>query len=192
MRTTHTISTKQPAIGSVTTATLLLLVVAGLPASAAAEAWELQTAAEEVPGTRYIEAGQLDKGIRLLERTLKARQPEFQSKRGPTLTNLCMAYTLKRDYEKAAGYCDQAVARDRLPKTAHNNRGVLRALQGDYQGAMTDFRKAGCLRNCPPELKGPASPSMNVARRNLIRAEERYVAVQQRGQGERLSQTAGQ
>jgi len=164
---------------------VILLLLIGLPWTAAAESWQLQTAVEEVPGTRDIEAGQVDKGIRVLQWYLKAA-PVRQ--KGVVLTNLCMAYILKREYEKAAGYCDHAVARDRPPKVAYNNRGVLRALQGDYTGALNDFRKAGCLRDCPAKLTIPGSLPMMVARQNLSRAEQQWAVMQRRLENERVSQ----
>ena len=138
-----------------------------------------------MPGTRYIEAGHIDKGIRVLEWYLKAAR---KREKGVVLTNLCMGYTLKREYEQAASYCDQAVASYRGTKVPYNNRGVLRALQGDYEGAMADLRKAGCVGECPADLTKSTGPNMSVARRNLSRVQQRHAALQRQTEGERISQ----
>ena len=144
-----------------------VLMAAGL-ASANAESWELRTAAEEVKGTRDIKEGRIDKGIRILETHYGSTAFE---KKGAVLTNLCLAYTVKRDYETAMVYCDRAVARHSSGREAYNNRGVLHAILGNYAAAISDFEKAGCLRECPSNLAVAGNRRMDVAKRNLGRAQ---------------------
>ena len=149
---------------------------AGYPAVAKADQWELRTATTEVPGTREIEAGDLEKGIRVSQFAFTSipynRKPDI-------LTNLCVAYILKRDAENATQYCDQAVERGG-GNTAYNNRGVLRALQGDYQKALEDFRHAArlaCKDGCDMSVKDQRDTPTHVAKRNLGRAETKYAAI---------------
>ena len=149
---------------------VLIIAVLSAPlvsTPASAESWELRTAAEEVQGTRAIEAGQLDKGIRILEANYSATA--YRSK-GAVLTNLCLAYTLKRDFETAMDFCNRAVAGGYNDREAHNNRGVLQAMLGNYTAAVSDFAKAGCLRECPKDLAVTGNKRMDVAKRNLHRA----------------------
>jgi hypothetical protein len=75
------------------------------------------------------------------------------------LTNLCVAYTITRVFEKATTACDGALtlakaidASIQLPLThaatirALTNRGVLRAVSGDPLRAAADFRAASGMR----------------------------------------------
>ena len=136
--------------------------------TAHAESWELRTATEEVKGTRDIEAGRLDKGIRVLEANYGTTP--YRSKVA-VLTNLCLAYTLKQDYKAAMTYCDRAVSRGINTREAHNNRGVLHALVGDYASAIADFERADCRYGCPNSNNLTGGGRTMVARRNLRRAE---------------------
>jgi hypothetical protein len=75
-------------------------------------------------------------------------------------TNLCVAYTLTREFEQALAPCNKAVSmagafrhtvllssasREVLAK-ALSNRGVLRALSNDTAGASADFEKATAMQ----------------------------------------------
>lgn len=63
-------------------------------------------------------------------------------------TNLCVAYTMTGDLEKAGTECDvaltlsedSAVRRDTA--VALSNRGVVKAVSGDVSGAQQDFTRA--------------------------------------------------
>lgn len=103
----------------------------------AAEEYVFRVAFEDVPGVEHLVAGQLAQGIRLLERDLVAEKP----RQGHVLATLCGAYVLRRQLDDAERTCAAAIAR--LPaETAYNNRGVLRAFQGDLEGARRDFARA--------------------------------------------------
>jgi hypothetical protein len=86
-------------------------------------------------------------------------------------TNLCVAYTVKRELEGAYTACGEALTLARRvdkapgarlrgsPATARalTNRGVLRAIAGDSLGAAADFRDADRLADTW------AAPSRNLA-----------------------------
>jgi hypothetical protein len=156
--------------------TTISLMAFGTVPVAVAESWELRTAAQEVKGTRAIEAGQLDKGIAITQANYGTTP---YREKGAMLTNLCVAYILKHDFETAGDYCDRAVKRGFNDREAHNNRGVLRAMQSDYQGAVDDFEKAGCLADCSQALDTTGNERMHVARRNLQRVEVRIAQQEQ-------------
>lgn len=79
-----------------------------------------------------------------------------------TATNLCAAYGMLGDLDRATPYCDEALERaekaansgrrkgneEMTGKWAHaySNRGVVRVLRGDEAGAEEDFRMAIELR----------------------------------------------
>lgn len=136
-----------------------------------AESWELRTAMDAVPGTREIESGDVDKSIRISEVQLPRVSPR---KKAAVLNNLCIGYILRGDLGKASDYCSKAVERRSDKTVSHNNRGVLKALQGDIEGAIQDFKKAitsGCLGECSNGIRVPQDLPRPVARRNLARAE---------------------
>ena len=58
----------------------VLLASSAIPASA--ETWEIRMAEQEVMGTRDVEAGRIDKGIRVLEFYLK--RARFEQRGGRT------------------------------------------------------------------------------------------------------------
>ena len=147
-----------------------LILMTSYQAPASAEPWELRTATEEVQGTRDIEAGRLDKGIRVSELHYTTTP---KSQKGAILTNLCLAHTLKRDYETAMDYCNRAVSHRKGGRAAYNNRGVLHTILGNYRMATSDLEKAGCMKVCVDNLpiKGDKARPMAVAKRNLKRAQ---------------------
>jgi len=155
--------------------TISVLLTALISTAANAESWELRTAAHEVKGTRDIESGRLDKGIRILEANYGTTPYRHKV---AVLTNLCLAYTIKRDYDTAMNYCNRAVARRFGVLEAHNNRGVLQALLGNYAAAIADFEKAGCQGECSNRLAVTGNQRMDVAKRNLNRAQSHHVAQQ--------------
>jgi hypothetical protein len=84
-------------------------------------------------------------------------------------TNLCVAYTVTRELDRAFEACAEALtlarrvdkgtsARFRSTATARalTNRGVLRAVSGDTLGAAADFREAARSSDW-------AAPSRNLA-----------------------------
>ena len=147
--------------------------VAGLPTMAAAEQWELRTAPDMVPGTHEIEAGEIDKAIQISNVWL----PHIaRTKRVAVLTNLCVAHIHNKNFEAAADYCERAVEQPRAKAVTYNNRGVLKVLQRDFEGAMRDFAKAsrsGCFGECSNESmpKGRKNQPRAVALRNLAKTE---------------------
>ena len=156
-----------------------VFLMTAVQAPVAAESWELRTAAQEVRGTRDIEAGRLDEGIRVSKLYYTSTPLAHKA---AILTNLCLAYTLKRSYEAAMEYCDRAVAHRRGGREAYNNRGVLHAILGNYAAATSDFRKAGCLDDCPNNLAAKGNRRMDVAKRNLNRAEIKLASQEKQDQ----------
>jgi tetratricopeptide (TPR) repeat protein len=147
------------------------MLLASLPSVSNAEAWELRTAPDAVPGTHEIESGKIDKAIRISKVWLPhiARREKVA-----VLTNLCIGYILSKEFDQAEEYCDRAAERPNARTVSYNNRGVLKALQGDYEGAVQDFANAsnaGCADRCskagPRDLQQPRA----VAMRNFGRAE---------------------
>lgn len=160
---------------SLTTVATTLFIMA-IAAAAQAESWELRTASHEVPGTREIESGNPEKAIRISMVNLSVI-PESQ--KVALLTNLCIGYISIGDFEQAESFCEQAASKPKQRAITYNNRGVLRALQGDYKTAMHDFAmaaEAGCFNGCDPTIAVPEDLPRPVARRNLARAEIRLLA----------------
>jgi hypothetical protein len=104
------------------------------------------------PGGKEIEAGNYDAAITLAKTPIARHDLE-----GALIaaTNLCVAYTVKRELDGAYEACAEALtlarrvdkatgARFRSEATARalTNRGVLRAVSGDTLGAAADFRAA--------------------------------------------------
>ena len=149
------------------------LVVVALPSMSHAESWELRTVADEVQGTREIESGNPEKAIRISKARFFVTKPALKV---AVLTNLCIGHILIRDFDQAEQYCDQAVARSIERAVTYNNRGVLKALQGDYAAALQDFSiaaNAGCFNGCVASKRGPQNRPRPTARRNLEKAETR-------------------
>ncbi len=149
------------------------LFLAALPSVSSAEAWELRTAPDTVPGTREIESGKIEKAIRISIVQLPHTSP---AKKVAVLNNLCIGYILSNEYEQAEDYCDQAVARRSDKAVSHNNRGILRMLQGDHRGALQDFAVAvetGCTGPCSTSEGARQDLPRSVARRNSEKAQTR-------------------
>ncbi len=148
-------------------------VIAALPSISHAEPWELRTVAKEVQGTREILSGNPEKAIRISKARLSVTHPAL---RVAVLTNLCIGHILIRDFDQAEQYCDQAAARKFERTVTDNNRGVLKALQGNYAAASQDFSIAanvGCFNGCSASIRGPQNRPRPTARRNLEKAETR-------------------
>ena len=102
-------------------------------------AYEVNVLRDEGSQYKNIENGNYEEAIRILEERLQSRVKYRDVK----LTNLCTAYVLVRDFEKATKACDEAIkAKGAFVTTAYNSRGVLNALQGDFLAAAADFDEA--------------------------------------------------
>ena len=151
-------------------------VIAALPSISHADAWELRMVAKKVPGTREIESGKPEKAIRISKIQLGVTPSRLKS---AVLTNLCIGHILIKDLEQAEKYCDDAAARQDNRTVTFNNRGVLRALQGDYTAAKNDFTiaaNAGCFNGCDPTIRVRENLPRPAARRNFKRAETGVLA----------------
>ena len=137
----------------ITTAILLLL----LPMiSGAYEVHILEGRGSE---SRTLEKGRYDLAIERLEQRLQYES----SNRDIKLTNLCTAYVVVGDYEKATPVCNEAIeANGEFVGAAYNSRGVLNALTGDFISALADFEEAADTRNYkrPRSVFGDKMPSM--------------------------------
>ena len=156
------------------------LILSALPGDAFADGWELRTTADEVPGTREIESGDIEKAIRISNVQLPRVSPQYKV---AVLTNLCIGYILNKSFDQAQVYCDQAVERSNEKTVSHNNRGVLNALQGNYSAAMEDFddaATAGCFGECSTSGSDSDDLPRPMARRNLSKAEGQMLAARER------------
>lgn len=119
---------------STTVFAMLFMIVCG---TADAETYPFRVAFENVPGAAELDAGDIDTGIEILEQQLDSDDADA----GFVLATLCGAYVIAGTLHKAERVCQQAVAQ--YPgETAYNNRGVLRAFNGDFRGAEADFDRA--------------------------------------------------
>lgn len=106
---------------------------------AAAPRFQMTAVTDRALG-EVVLAGDYGTAIRELE---GANYRRFESS-----TNLCVAYTLAGEYQKADEACAAAVelseraAVRRDVAVALSNRGVLRAVSGDPSGARQDFSRA--------------------------------------------------
>lgn len=120
------------------------------------------------PGGIEIEAGAYDAAIAAASSAIWQHDAESKL---IAATNLCVAYTVKRELEGAYAACAKALTLARRADNAAGarlresyataraltNRGVLRAVTGDSRGAAADFREA-------ERLSGNwAAPSRNLA-----------------------------
>ncbi len=127
----------------------LALVLAASAAAAEESRYEMAFYLER-PGGAEIAARDYDAAIETAERHRSLGSADALV----AATNLCVAYTVRREFAAAERNCDRAVdlaRRDdrasllrRATATAKalNNRGVLRAVRGNGLGASTDFRRA--------------------------------------------------
>lgn len=158
----------------------LLLVAAGIaiPSMSLAESWELQTVNEEVPGTREIESGDAVNGIRISEKVLNRVRP---SEEVAVLNNLCIGYIMTEEFEKAEQFCQFAVETERETVVSRNNRGVLKAIVGQYSDAIEDFERAwedGCIQGCENASTTDLDHAHHVALRNLERTQQMMISQQ--------------
>lgn len=113
----------------------MALVAVSVPGMA--ENYPFRVAFENVPGAAELEAGDVEAGIEILENLVD----DHRVNTGHVLATLCGAYIMDVSLEKAERVCDRAVA-EHPGETAYNNRGVLRAFNGDFRGAQADLDRA--------------------------------------------------
>lgn len=102
-------------------------------------AYEVNVLRDEGSQWKNIENGNYDEAIRVLEERLQSKTKYRDVK----LTNLCTAYVLSGDFERATEICDKAVeANGTFVTSAFNSRGVLKALKEEYLAAAADFDMA--------------------------------------------------
>jgi tetratricopeptide (TPR) repeat protein len=130
--------TFQKTLGSI----LCIAAAAALltPCSALADRYELRLHDRDVYGKYALLEGKVDLSIERLERQL-ARTSSHRNL-APVLIDLCVAYTVKRDFDKARERCDAAIENGWSLSTAYNNRGVMHVARGDYLAAVDDFEMA--------------------------------------------------
>ena len=116
---------------------ILFVALMALSSSSYADYFPFRVAFENVPGVAEITSGNVSQGIEILRQELENENADA----GHVLATLCGAYIIDSSLEEAAQVCTDAV--DKFPgETAFNNRGVLRALTGDFEGARRDFDRA--------------------------------------------------
>ena len=95
----------------------------------------------DVYGASEIAEGKYELGIkRLNSRLTKSTGPS--SVRAPVLIDLCAAYTVTRQLDKAKDACDQAIELGWYSGVAYNNRGTYHIAKGNLVAASEDFRRA--------------------------------------------------
>jgi tetratricopeptide (TPR) repeat protein len=119
-------------------------------------------------GAEDIENGQYEAGIEKLSKRADGGR-QAHSTRVPALIDLCAAYTMTQQHEKAQEACDRAVESGWYSGHAYNNRGAYNISIGNYEAAIEDFELA---------LEGRGAD--RVARSNLEHARTQLVAMQQR------------
>ena len=107
-----------------------------------ADGFNFRVVYADVTGVEALEAGNLERGIKILKSQLR------QSDTGNTSdvwATLCGAYIISLSLVQAAEACDNAV--ETGPTfAALNNRGVLRAYRRNLDGAREDFDRARPLQ----------------------------------------------
>ncbi|MGI9287029.1 MAG: hypothetical protein ACR2P1_16715 [Pseudomonadales bacterium] len=140
-------------ISSAVTACTALLVTA-LAAAVSADDLDgyVMAVHNHAPGHKQIEAGDYDKAIAV---SLNARRaPPWKVS---AETNLCVSYTVLKQYDRAQRACTKAIHAARSDRRLYLslrrdsgtvlaqlycNRGVLKAISEDLEGAAKDFSKA--------------------------------------------------
>jgi tetratricopeptide (TPR) repeat protein len=157
-------------------ATMMLLLSSALSLAQeeSALAYRMAVIKDEAYG-RVLLSGDYDKGIAKISSYSNKRAKTFAAK-----NNLCVAYTLTQKFDDAAPACEAALSiseryvrqgnsplgtyTSRDQALAYSNRGVLRAVTGDFDGARQDF-----------EFATKVSADLETAAGNLARLESRQV-----------------
>lgn len=108
-------------------------------AAFAAEPLVMQAMEEYVHGSDEIAKGEYEQAI---VRSLSAVDRGGNKSRISAITNLCIAYTMTRQYEQATDYCDRAVDFGQYEWITLNNRAVLNYLKQDFQASVDDLNLA--------------------------------------------------
>ena len=143
-------------------------VVATFALTINANAYEVRILDGDNAEYKLLSTGFYDDAIEYLEHSIKQRS----SNRDVQLINLCTAYVATEKLDKAREICNQAVgAKGNYRATALNSRGVMHALNGDYEAATSDFDLAGDASNRPfrdnylwnklPKQNGLMTPGSN-------------------------------
>jgi len=115
----------------------LAFALIATPITSRADVFPFRVGFENVPGVEEVTAGNVREGIEILKQELDSGD----SDRGYVLATLCGAYIIDSSLAEASQVCAEAV--ENYPgETAYNNRGVLRAFYGDFDGAREDFDRA--------------------------------------------------
>ena len=171
--------------------TYLLAPVALLAISISSAAYEVHVLTGQGSESKAMDNGKYELAIKRLELRVKNDSPTIDVQ----LTNLCTAYVVTSQLEKAEDVCERAVeAKGDFVGTAYNSRGVLKALQGDYIAAMADFDRSSNKANYPvartnfgdqtPAMKRFGTPgkesenSVELAVRNHSAADRTWAAIQ--------------
>ena len=146
--------------------------------------------------SQALERGDYAKAIKRLEYRVENRNKNLDV----NLTNLCTAYVVTREYEKAFEICDRAVDKGgNFVSVAYNSRGVLHARTGDFVSAIADFAAAesavaeyretmaGYCSTCalpdPHWIPDPEVEMMaRIAANNSVQADAMWATVQSRMQ----------
>jgi hypothetical protein len=157
-------------------AATMLLVSTGssLAQEVSPSAYRMAVIKDEAYG-RVLLSGDYDIGIAKISSYSNKRARTFAAK-----NNLCVAYTLRQKFAEATPACYAALSiseryvrqgnspigpyTSRDQALAYSNRGVLRAVTGDFDGARQDF-----------ELATKVSADLETAAGNLARLESRQV-----------------
>jgi tetratricopeptide (TPR) repeat protein len=170
----------------------LLTTVAMLTLAMTASAYEVQFLAGQGSEFKALEKGNYELAIERLELRTSHDTPNIENQ----LTNLCTAYVVTREYDKARDACNRAIAAEGdFVGTAYNSRAVLHALTGDYLAALVDFEYAADKSNYPrprvyfgekaPSMQRFSTPSTDIensvqlAAQNLKYADRRWAAIQE-------------
>lgn len=137
-----------------------VVMVHSVPAQAE-DAFEMVIHDSDIYGSRDVEAGNYVLGIERLQTVYRDdRQPN--KVRTPALIDLCVAYTMTEQTDKANEACNAATESGWYSGAAYNNRGAFHIANRDYEAAILDFQRA-------VKAKG----AHRIARRNLQRARVR-------------------
>jgi len=128
-------------------AAALTLVTSPVDAGALSETnYEVYFLTGHASESKTLYQGRYDTAIERLESHLTTESP-YSDKQ---LVNLCAALVANRELDKAKDVCDRAIEnRCDLAGVAYNSRGVIHALHGDYDSAVSDFEKAADKSNYP-------------------------------------------
>lgn len=122
----------------------------------AAEPLVMQSMDHFVHGSDEIATGEYEKAI--LKSLAAVKRGGSTKSRITAATNLCIGYTLTKQYDKAATFCDRAVAFNQYEWITLNNRAVLNCVTRNYQASVDDLQKViasgrGSWRAAPVNLR---------------------------------------